>query len=142
MTIAVTLIGQGSTLAPLIRWLRIPSEPTTEAETQAAREAMLTAGIARLDEFCNAVSCPVAVHRYRDVMVDQLAELRELEESARTHAARRLAVSREVRRAVWQAESAELLRLRDLGKINDADHQSLQLELDREHVDLYAADET
>jgi hypothetical protein len=65
-----------------------------------------------------------------------------MEESARKHAARRLAVSREVRRAVWQAESAELLRLRDLGTINDADHQSLQLELDREHADLHAADET
>jgi len=142
VTIAVTLIGQGSTLAPLVRWLRIPSEPTTEAETQAAREAMLTAGIARLDEFCKDRSCPIAVHRYRDVMIDQLAELRELEESARKHAARRLAVSQEVRRAVWQAESAELLRLRDLGTINDADHQSLQLELDREHTDLHAANET
>ncbi len=138
VTIAVTLIGQGATLGPVVRWLRIPSEPATEAETQAAREAMLAAGIARLDEFCKDANCPGPVHRYRDVMVDQLAEIRELEESARQHAARRLAVSRDVRRAVWEAESAELLRLRDGGKINDADHQILQLELDREHADLHA----
>ena len=136
VTIVVTLIGQGSTLGPLVRWLGMPSDPTTEAETQKAREAMLVAGIARLDEFCNEDRCPPAVFRYRDVMVDQLAELRELEESARKHASRRLAVSREVRRAVWQAETAELLRLRDAGKINDGDHQNLQLELDREHTDL------
>jgi Na+/H+ antiporter len=141
VTIAVTLIGQGATLEPLVRWLRIPSEPATEVETQAAREAMLAAGIARLDQFCEERSCPVAVHRYRDVLVDQLAEIRELEENARNHASRRLAVSREVRRAVWQAETAELLRLRDTGKINDGDHQSLQLELDREHADLHAAAE-
>jgi hypothetical protein len=71
-------------------------------------------------------------------MTDRLAELAELEQSAREHATRRLAVSREVRRAVWQAESNELLRLRDAGEINDRDHQELQLDLDREHADLVA----
>jgi hypothetical protein len=100
---------------------------------------MLVAGIARLDKFCEERSCPLAVHRYRDVMADRLAELRELEESERKHAARRLEVSREVRRAVWQAETDELLRLRDAGRINDGDHQNLQLELDREHADLAPA---
>jgi hypothetical protein len=44
-----------------------------------------------------------------------------------------------VRRAVWQAETAELLRLRDAGQINDRDHQDLQLEIDREHADLSTA---
>lgn len=139
VTIVVTLIGQGSTVGLLVRWLRLPSDPTTEAETGKAREAMLVAGIERLDEYCRDTSCPIEVHRYRDVLVDRLAEQRELEESARKHATRRLAVSRDVRRAVWQAETAELLRLRDAGQINDADHQDLQLELDREHADLPAA---
>jgi monovalent cation/hydrogen antiporter len=138
VTIVVTLIGQGSTFALLARWLRLPSEPTTESETRKAREAMLAAGIARLDAFCTEESCPIAVYRYRDVMTDRLAEVRELEESERKHATRRLEVSREVRRAVWQAESAELLRLRDAGEINDMDHQGLQLEIDRENADLIA----
>jgi CPA1 family monovalent cation:H+ antiporter len=136
VTIVVTLIGQGSTFGLLARWLRLPSDPTTESETRKAREAMLTAGIARLDAFCTQESCPIAVYRYRDAMADRLAELRELEESERKHALRRLEVSREVRRAVWQAETAELLRLRDAGEINDSDHQGLQLEIDREHTDL------
>lgn len=140
VTIVVTLIGQGSTLAPLVRWLRLQGDPTTEAEAQKAREAMLAAGIARLDAFCGEKSCPNAVYRYRDVLVDRLAELRELEESERKHATRRLEVSRDVRRAVWQAETAELLRLRDAGTINDGDHQNLQLELDREHADLRSAE--
>lgn len=138
VTILVTLIGQGATLGPLVRWLRLPSDPTTESETQKAREAALAAGLARLDEFCSEKKCPVAVHRYRDAMADRLAELRELEESERNQAARRRAVSRDVRRAVWQAETAELLRLRDAGEINDRDHQNLQLEIDREHADLGA----
>ena len=138
VTIVVTLIGQGATLGPLVRWLRLPSDPTTESETRKAREAMLAAGIARLDGFCTEESCPIAVYRYRDAMADQLAELRELDESARNQATRRLEVSRDVRRAVWQAETAELLRLRDAGEINDRDHQNLQLEIDREHADLGA----
>lgn len=135
VTIVVTLLGQGSTVALLLRWLRLPSDPTTEGEIRATREAMLAAGIARLDAFCTAESCPIAVYRYRDAMTDQLAELRALDESERTQAARRLAVSREVRRAVWEAQTGELLRLRDAGAINDAAHQELQLELDREHAD-------
>jgi len=136
VTIVVTLIGQGSTLGLLVRWLRLPSEPTTESETRKAREAMLEAGIARLDEFCSEESCPIAVYRYRETMVDRLAEQRELDDSERKQAQRRLEVSREVRRAVWQAETAALLRLRDAGAINDRDHQNLQLEIDREHADL------
>jgi len=136
VTIVVTLIGQGSTLGPLVRWLRLTSDAQTDSETRKAREAMLAAGIARLDEFCTAESCPIAVYRYRDAMVDRLTELRELDESERKHARRRLEVSRDVRRAVWQAETAELLRLRDAGEINDSDHQNLQLEIDREHADV------
>ena len=139
VTIVVTLIGQGSTLAPLVRWLRIPSDPTTEGEMRRAREAMIVAGIARLDAFCSAESCPIAVYRYRDAMSDQLAELRALDENERSQAARRLAVSREVRLAVWEAESAALLQLRDAGTINDAAHQELQLGLDRERADLGSA---
>ena len=136
ITIVVTLIGQGSTLAPLVRWLKIPSDPPTDAERRKAREAMLAAGIARLDAFCTEESCPIDVYRYRDAMNDSLEELKELDESARLRANRRLAVSREVRRAVWEAESAALLKLRDAGEINDRIHQDLQIELDREHAGL------
>jgi CPA1 family monovalent cation:H+ antiporter len=136
VTILVTLLGHGATLGAVVRWMRLPQDPTTEDETNKAREGMLAAGIARLDEYCSDKSCPIAVYRYREVMSDRLAELREIEESRRKHARRRLEVSREVRRAVWQAETAALLRLRDAGEINDRDHQELQLEIDREHADL------
>jgi len=136
LTILITLIGQGATLEPLVRLLKIPAEPTSEEERRKAREAMLTAGIARLDEFCNDKSCPIDVYRYRDAMNDRLKELREIDESERHRAARRLEVSREVRLAVWESESTALLALRDAGGINDRCYQDLQLELDREHTGL------
>jgi monovalent cation/hydrogen antiporter len=136
ITIAVTLLGQGATLDPLARWLRLKRDPASESEVRRAREAMLEAGIARLDAFCTEERCPIAVYRFRETMSDQLAELRALDESERARATQRLAVSREVRRAVWAAQTAELLRLRDAGEINDAAHQNLQLLLDREHAEL------
>jgi NhaP-type Na+/H+ or K+/H+ antiporter len=136
ITIAVTLLGQGATLDPLARWLRLRRDPSSESEIRRAREAMLQAGIDRLDAFCNEERCPVAIFRFRDTMSDQLAELRALDESERLRASQRLAVSREVRRAVWAAQTAELLRLRDAGDINDAAHQDLQLVLDREVAEI------
>jgi len=139
VTIVVTLLGQGWTLGPLVRWLRLPSDPTTESEVRRAREEILAAGVARLDGFCNEEKCPVAVFRYRDVMTDRLAELRASDDSERAQAVRRLAIARDVRQAVWEAQSAALLRLRDAGVINDKTHQDLQLELDREHGDLVSA---
>ena len=139
VTIAVTLIGQGSTLGPLVRWLRLPGDPATEHEIDNARASMLAAGIARLDLFCSEESCPLAVYRYREAMADELAQLRALDERERLEATRRLAVSLEVRRAVWEAEEGELLRLRDAGEINDRVHQQLQLLLDREHLDVGSA---
>ena len=136
MTIVVTLIGQGSTVAPLVRLLKLPSDPPVDIERRKAREVMLSAGIARLDAFCTEESCPIDVYRYRDAMNGTLEELKDLDEAARVRAERRLAVSREVRRAVWEAESAALVKLRDAGEINDRVHQDLQLELDREHAGL------
>jgi len=136
LTILITLIGQGATLEPLVRILKIPKDPPADDERRKAREAMLAAGIARLDAFCSDESCPIDVYRYRDAMNDRLQELRELDESERHRAARRSAVSREVRLAVWEAESATLLKLRDGGEINDRCYQDLQLDLDREHAAL------
>jgi len=138
VTIVVTLIGQGSTLGLLVRWLKLPSALATEKEMRKARGAMLAAGIKRLDEFCTDESCPIAVYRFRDTMADQLAELLARDEAEQRQAARRLEVSHEVRRAVRQAETEELLRLRDTGEINDRTHQDLQLRLDREHADMDA----
>lgn len=134
VVILITLIGQGLTLPLLVRWLGLKADEATEAELRQAREALLRAGISRLDGFCSEEQCPIAVYRYRDTMADQLAELKSEDAAEREHASRRLAISAEVRRAVYAAQSAELLRLRDQERINDVSHFELQLELDRERA--------
>jgi CPA1 family monovalent cation:H+ antiporter len=131
IAVLVTLFAQGMTLGPLVRLLRIQAGAETEEEIRRARERMLAAGIARLDEFCSEVACPLSVHHLRTAMQDELAALREEDASVRAGARERLEVSREVRAAVHAAQSRELLALRDAQGINDRVWTELQLELDR-----------
>ena len=138
VVILVTLIGQGLTLLPLVHRLGLSDADPTDAEVRHAREAMLSAGIARLDAFCSEESCPIAVYRLRDAMSDQLASLQDEDAMARTQALRRLSIAGDVRRAVYQAQTAALLTLRDQGAVNDRAHQELQLDLDRANNDLRA----
>jgi len=135
VVILVTLVGQGVTLLPLVRRLGLSDRDPTEAEVRRAREAMLSAGIARLDAFCSEKSCPVAVYRLRDAMSDQLASLRDEDSLERAQALRRLTVAGDVRRAVYRAQSDALLALRDQGAVNDKIHQELQLDLDRANAE-------
>jgi CPA1 family monovalent cation:H+ antiporter len=138
VVILVTLGGQGLTLQPLVHRLGLPENDPTEDEVRRAREAMLSAGIARLDAFCSQESCPIAVYRLRDLMSDRLASLQDEDAVVRERARRRLSVTGEVRRAIYEAQTEALLELRDQGVVNDRVHQELQLDLDRAAADLRA----
>jgi len=131
VVVLATLFVHGLTLEPLARRLGLRADPQTDEEIRAAREELLRSGIARLDEFCSEVSCPISVHHLRQSMQDELESLRERDEAERTRARARLDVSREVRQAIYQAQSKTLLGLRDKQRINDIVHAELQLELDR-----------
>lgn len=133
--ILVTLFLQGGTLFPLVRLLGLRDDGTTALEMRQARERLLQAGIERLDAFCNEHSCPIAVHRFREAMVDELASLRADDAAERGRAAQRLAVSREVRVAVVRAQEGALLVLRDRGVVDDQAYNNLLLELDHAAVE-------
>jgi CPA1 family monovalent cation:H+ antiporter len=130
--IMATLFLQGGTLLPLVRLLGVRDDGTTDRELRDARERLLQAGIGRLDAFCSEQSCPVAVHRFREAMADELASLQADDEAERQRARQRLAVSREVRVAVVHAQETALLRLRDAGAIDDLAYNRLLLELDHD----------
>jgi CPA1 family monovalent cation:H+ antiporter len=135
IVILVTLMVQGLTLEPLVHLLGIPSDEDSAAEVLEAREAVLAAGITRLDAYCSETSCPISVHHWREAMADELAILREEDEEQRRLARARVEVSNEVRREVARAEEAALLELRDRGVINDKTYLDLQLELDRQNME-------
>ena len=129
--ILVTLLFQGLTLLPLIRLLGIREDENTDLEVRRAREQMLSAGIARLDQYCSERSCPIAVHHLRETMLDELQSLHDADEETRKRATARLAVSDEVRSEVSKAKETVLLRLRERGEINDKTYIDLQLDLHR-----------
>jgi CPA1 family monovalent cation:H+ antiporter len=131
--ILITLFIQAPTLHLLIGWLGLSDEDTTQAEVRHAREAVLKAGIEKLDEFCSETSCPLSVHHWRTQMMDELLSLKASDKEERARARGRHEVSLEVHRAVAKAHAAELLRLRDKGELNDVTYMDLLLELDREN---------
>jgi CPA1 family monovalent cation:H+ antiporter len=133
VVILVTIVVQGLTLEPLVRWLKIPQDVDTETEVRKAREAVLAAGIERLDAYCSEATCPISVHRFRAAMEDELLLLREESEEERDMARARIAVSEEVQREVVRSQQMALLSLRDSGAINDRTYLDLQLDLDRTH---------
>lgn len=137
--ILVTLVIQGGTLHHLVAALRLRDDGATEREVRHARERLLAAGIERLDAFCSEHACPIAVHRYRESMVDQLAALRADDAAERQNATRRLAVSHAVRAAVLLAQEEALLQLRDSGAIDDHAYGNLLAELDLASADAAAA---
>ncbi len=129
--VLTTLLVQGLTLRPLIHLLGLRDDEDTGAEVRGAREAVLAAGIERLDSFCSETACPLSVHHLRLLMVDELQTLQHVDADERRRALSRVTVSTDVRRAILGAQETTLLRLRDKGAINDKTYVKLLLELDR-----------
>jgi len=133
--ILVTLVLQGLSLGPLVRWLRFPEDRTLESEEIHARDRAVRAALERLEVVLG--QAPGAE--------EQLADLRRhYEDRARVIAERQAgvplsssladAVFKRARHEALSAERRTLLELRDHGAISD----EVLLELERE-LDLEAA---
>ncbi|MDH2445466.1 sodium:proton antiporter [Amnibacterium sp. CER49] len=139
--VAVTLLGQGLTFAPLARRLGIRASAADGIRSRnEARLAAVDAALARLDDV-------------QEVPEEARAGLlRDLEERRRRYG-RRLEVLSEAeegepqvssdylaalgaRRAILQAERDELLRRRDEGMLSEPDLRRLQGELDHQESQL------
>jgi Na+/H+ antiporter len=141
--IVVTLVGQGLTLPPLIRWLRVGGDEVAEQEEHLARVEATEAALARLDELAD-----------QDGRHAQAGWLRSYYEERRHLLAARAeregrgyddgaesdespdAAYRRIRGEVIAAERAAVARLRDEGKIADEVLLHIQRELDHEEQRL------
>ena len=135
--ILATLVIQGLTLTPLIRWLHLEDDRTLEREEMRAREHAATAGLMRLEELTGDV-WPVQDH------VDQL---RTLYDQRRQRYAWPRAVPpdctseverafRRLRHETLSAERRALIDLRNKGIISDEVLHRLEHELDVEALRL------
>jgi CPA1 family monovalent cation:H+ antiporter len=131
VVILVTLVAQGLTLTPLIRWLRLDELDADEEEKEEAiaRQRIEKAGVARLDQ----------IIRHSPSLAPAARHLRT--HHVKRHRSEDEAASR-VRADMIAAERRELVRLRDRGVIGDDVMRVVQHDLDLEQMLVGASDET
>jgi monovalent cation/hydrogen antiporter len=131
--IFATLVGQGLTLGPLIRRLRIVDDGAEEREEVAARVRLADAGIARVEELRaeewvrdDTAERTVALLDYRRRRFAARADGDGDAYEARTDAYRRLMYE------VYDAQREMLIELRNQGEISDEVRRRMERELDLE----------
>jgi Na+/H+ antiporter len=121
--ILITLVVQGLTLAPLVSGLGIAETPAARDRDEAlARQAMLQTALNHLD----LVAAEAAPEFVTGALREELERRGVRDEPA----------YRAVRRDLLAVEAAELLRLRDEGKISEAARRRVQRELDVQEAAL------
>ncbi|MFI5897645.1 Na+/H+ antiporter [Actinoplanes sp. NPDC051513] len=142
VVVIVTLIGQGLTFAPLVRWLGLRANKNDLArERNEARSAAVQAALDRLDEIRHeehdhiedraietmSKQLTVRLERYRKRL-----DLIEKADSDEVPVSPQYEAALAVRREVIEAQREELLRWRDSGKLTDEGLRVLERELDHE----------
>ena len=138
VVVLVTLVLQGVTFAPLLRWLDLHSNVSDQARLRnEVRAATVQAGIARLDllvedgtvgaRIADSIrpSLTARLQRYR-------ARLAFLDEGPEALRSADYESAAQARRDVLDAQRDELLRWRDAGRLPDSSMRIVQRELDHE----------
>ncbi len=146
--ILVTLVAQGLTLSPMIRWLRLGGQgaKVIEEEETIARLRATQAGLARLEALIKSAKDPnirEAAHELRQRHVHKLHRYESRQRHTRHE--RDEAVNDAYRKARGEeiaAERRELVGLRDEGVIGDDVMRRVQRDLDLEQMLIGASEET
>jgi CPA1 family monovalent cation:H+ antiporter len=138
--ILVTILGQGFTLAPLLRWLGVRETGEDEQREEIdARLRTTQAALQRLEELSGEPWMDAdALSHTRDRYRHRTRHLRGhadgvLEDRVEAKSSANLRLAREL----LAVERRELLRLRDEGAISDAVMRRVQRELDYEELLLH-----
>src|SRR5437762_40351 len=129
--IFATLVLQGLTLTPLVRWLKIVDDGVTEKEERLARLKANEAALARLEaiESSNRAR-PRTIERLRSEYEDRIRQLRS--EAPDEESVRRLFSEDfdELAREVLQTERDTVIELRNEEAINDQALRRIQHDID------------
>jgi Na+/H+ antiporter len=146
MVVLVTLVGQGLTFAPLVRWLGLRANQKDKARLRnEARSAAVQAALHRLDDIQEERHDNVedeaieTMRRQLEVRMDRYRrrlDLLEQVESQEVPKSPQYEAALMVRQAVIDAEREELLRWRDAGRLADDNLRVLNRELDHEELVL------
>ncbi|MDF3290212.1 Na+/H+ antiporter [Streptomyces silvisoli] len=140
-TIALTLVVQGFTLAPVVRRSGIALEPQHTAREEAqARHHLARAALAELEQIETADAAPQIalkqLHRHLEARIQQANDDSSTDGDTDDTATRPADAYREIRRALIAVETAELQRLYEANKISNTTRRRLQRALDLEEASL------
>jgi Na+/H+ antiporter len=127
--IFATLVLQGLTLTPLVRWLKIVDDHVTEKEERVARLKANEAALARLEELASLNRArPKTIERLRSEYEDRIRQLRI---EAPPEETRLFSEDfEELAREVLQTERDTVIQLRNEEAINDQALRRIQRDID------------
>src|SRR5881296_44309 len=129
--IFATLVLQGLTLTPLVRWLKVVDDRVTEKEERLARLKANEAALARLEEIASLNRArPKTIERLRSEYEDRIRQLRS--EAPDEESVSRLFSEdfEELAREVLQTERDTVIQLRNEEAINDQALRRIQRDID------------
>lgn len=133
VVIVVTLVVQGLTLPAVVRFARMPADPTELEEERLAEQAMSEAGAGHLDAVAERLGTP-------DDIVDRVRRQYEEMHAPQADGSPRLpwgdGSEGELRRALIAKKREAVIVLRDEGRIDDTILRRMQDRLDIEELRL------
>jgi CPA1 family monovalent cation:H+ antiporter len=133
--ITVSLVVQGLTLGPLVRYSGITEHPAAgHREYTLARQATTRAALSHLDDLEGAEGAPAVV--LEQLRRRLLARAHRLDVDAPAEEDTLAATHRQLRRDLLAVESTELARLYETGAVGADTHRRLQRRLDLEDASL------
>jgi Na+/H+ antiporter len=136
--IFATLVLQGLTLTPLVRWLKIMDDRVTEKEERLARLKANEAALARLEELESSNRArPRTIERLRSEYDDRIRQLRS--EAPDEESVSRLFSPdfEDLAREVLQTERDTVIQLRNERVINDQALRRIQRDIDLAEARLH-----
>ncbi|HEY1573587.1 MAG TPA: Na+/H+ antiporter [Pseudonocardiaceae bacterium] len=136
--IVITLVVQGFTLAPLVRWAGVAVPPAhVREEDRVARLHVARAGLAHLDYLADLELAPeVVLAQLRDRLRARVDRIEADQRDDTDPAGSGVAAYRAVRRDLLAVQREELDRLFDAGTISDATRRRVGRSLDLEAAGL------
>ncbi|MDO8187444.1 Na+/H+ antiporter [Conexibacter sp. JD483] len=137
-TIFTTIVVQGLSLAPLLRWSGVEDDGRLDRLEAKARIKAAKSAIARIDELAGEEWVREdSADRLRSSYEFRIRRFRShLDDAADDGPEQRSRAYQVLRRQVLEAERAEVIRLRDEGVINDEVLRRIQRDLDFEDARL------
>ncbi len=128
--ILVTLVGQGLSLIPLIRWLKLAPDEKPERERQQARLVAAQAALTRLQDLAGQEWVPETLRTHLRLRYENKAQ--HISDGIPPSRDGTLTANERLYHEVISAERAAVIALRDQGQIDDEVLREIERELDLE----------